>query len=58
MSNEKQARHTLHIHILLWIKNLNELQEELLSAATKLHEKANVRKLLIKKFDEIASCNW
>ena len=34
MSKEEQARHTLHIHILLWIKNLNELWEKLLSAAT------------------------
>ena len=56
MSNEEQARCTLHVHILLWIKNLNELREKLLSAATTLREKANVQKLLIKKFDEIASC--
>ena len=56
MSNEEQARCTLHVHILLWVKNLNELLEKLLSAATTLCEKANVRKLLIKKFDEIASC--
>ena len=56
MSNEEQARRTLHVHILLWIKNLNELWEKLLSAATALCEKANVQKLLIKKFDEIASC--
>ena len=56
MSNEEQARCTLHVHILLWIKNLNELWEKLLSAATTLHEKANVQKLLIKIFDKIASC--
>ena len=56
MSNEEQARHTLHVHILLWVNNLNELWEKLLSAATTLHEKANVQKLLIKKFDETASC--
>ena len=42
MSNEEQARCTLHVHILLWIKNLNELQEKLLSAATTLCEKANI----------------
>ena len=42
MSNEEQARCTLHVHILLWIKNLNELWEKLLSAATTLREKANV----------------
>ena len=30
--------------------------EKLLSAATTLHEKANVQKLLIMKFDKIASC--
>ena len=56
MSNEEQARRTLHVHILLLIKNLNELWEKLLSAAAALCEKANVQKLLIKKFDEIASC--
>ena len=42
MSNEEQARHTLHVHNLLWIKNLNELWEKLLSAATTLCEKANI----------------
>ena len=42
MSSEDRARHTLHVQILLWIKNLNELWEKLLSAATTLHEKANV----------------
>ena len=33
MSNEEQARCTLHVHILLWIKNLNELWEKLLNIA-------------------------
>ena len=39
MGIEEQACHSLHIHILLWIKGINELQMALCSGITTVQEK-------------------
>ena len=46
MGIEEQAHHSLHIHILLWIKEINELRMALCSGITTVQEK-NKAKLLI-----------
>ena len=46
MGIEEQAHHSLHIHILLWIKEINELQMALCSGIATVQEK-NKAKLLI-----------
>ena len=38
MGIEEQAHHSLHIHILLWIKEINELQMALCSGITTVQE--------------------
>ena len=45
MGIEEQAHHSLHIHILLWIKEINELQMALCAGITTVQEKR--AKLLI-----------
>ena len=45
MGIEEQAHHSLHIHILLWIKEINELGMALCSGITTVQEKK--AKLLI-----------
>ena len=39
MGIEEQARHSLHIHILLWIKKINELRIALCSGISTVQQK-------------------
>ena len=42
MGIEEQALHSLHIHILLWIKEINELQMALCSGIATVQEKTKL----------------
>ena len=42
MGIEEQAHHSLHIHILLWIQEINELQMALCSGITTVQEKTKL----------------
>ena len=57
MGIEEQASHSLHIHILLWIKGINELQMALCSGITIVQEKNKAKLLIVQYFDSVASCS-
>ena len=56
MGIEEQAHHSLHIHILLWIKEITELQMALCSGITTVQEKNKAKLLIVHYFDSVASC--
>ena len=55
MGIEEQTHHSLHIHILLWIKEINELQMALCSGITTVQEKNKAKLLIARYFDSVAS---
>ena len=57
MGIEEQAHHSLHIHILLWIKEINELQIALCSGISTAQQKNRTKLLIAQYFDNIASCS-
>ena len=46
MGIEEQAHHSLQFHILLWIKEINELQIALCSGVTTIQEQNKVKLLI------------
>ena len=46
MGIEEQAHHSLHVHILLWIKEINEQQMALCSGITTVQEKNKTKQLI------------
>ena len=57
MGIEEQARHSLHVHILLWIKEINELRTALCSGVSTVEQKQKVKLLIAQYFDIVASCS-
>ena len=57
MGIEEQARHSLHIHILLWIKEINELRIALCSWISTVQQQQKARLLIAQYFDNVASCS-
>ena len=53
---EEQAHHSLHIHILLWIKDINELRIALCSGISTVQQKNKAKLLIVQYFDNVASC--
>ena len=56
MGIEEQAHHSLHIHILLWIKEINELQMALCSGISTVQQK-KAKLFIARYFDSVASCS-
>ena len=42
MGIEEQAHHSLHVHILLWIKEINELRMALCSGISTVQQKTKL----------------
>ena len=57
MGIEEQAHHSLHVHILLWIKEINELQIALCSGISTVQQQQKAKLLLVQYFDNVASCS-
>ena len=57
MGIEEQARHSLHVNILLWIKEINELQMALCSGISTVQQKNKAKLLIAQYFDSVASCS-
>ena len=57
MGIEEQARHSLHIHILLWIKEINELRIALCSGVSTVEQQQKAKLLIAQYFDNVASCS-
>ena len=57
MGIEEQAHHSLHIHILLWIIEINELQIALCSGISTVQQKNKAKLLIAQYFDSVASCS-
>ena len=57
MGIEEQACHSLHVHILLWIKEINELQIALCSGISTVEEQQKAKLLIMQYFDNVASCS-
>ena len=57
MGIEEQACHSLHIHILLWIKEINELQIALCSGISTVQQQQKAKPLIAQYFDNVASCS-
>ena len=57
MGIEEQARHSLHVHILLWIKEINELQIALCSGISTVQQQQKAKLLIVQYFDNVASCS-
>ena len=55
MGIEEQPHHSLHVHILLWIKEINELQIALFSGISAVQQQQKVKLLIAKYFDNVAS---
>ena len=56
MGIEEQAHHSLHIHILLWIKEINELRIALCSGISTVQQQQRAKLLIVEYFDNVASC--
>ena len=57
MGIEEQARHSLHVHILLWIKEINELRIALCSGVSTVEQQQKAKLLIAQYFDNVASCS-
>ena len=57
MGIEEQARHSLHVHILLWIKEINELRIALCSGISTVQQQQRAKLLIAQCFDSVASCS-
>ena len=56
MGIEEQAHHSLHVHILLWIKEINELRIALCSGISTVQQQQKAKLLIAQYFDNVASC--
>ena len=57
MGIEEQACHSLHVHILLWIKEINELRIALCSGISTVQQQQKAKLLIAQYFDNVASCS-
>ena len=57
MGIEEQAHHSLHVHILLWIKEINELRIALCSGVSTVEQKQKAKLLIAQYFDNVAPCS-
>ena len=53
MGIEEQACHSLHVHILLWIKEINELRIALCSGISTVQQQQKAKLLIAQYFDNI-----
>ena len=57
MGIEEQACHSLHIHILLCIKEINELRIALCSGISTVQQQQKAKLLIAQYFGNVASCS-
>ena len=57
MGIEEQACHSLHVHILLWIKETNELRIALCSGISTVQQQQKAKLLIAQYLDNVASCS-
>ena len=51
MGIEEQAHHSLHVHILIWIKKINELRITLCSGISTVQQQQKSKLLIVQYFD-------
>ena len=54
---EEQAHHSLHVHILSWIKEINELRIALCSGISTVQQQQKAKQLIAQYFDNVVSCS-
>ena len=57
MGIEEQAHHSLHVHILFWMKEINELRITLCSGIRTVQQQQKAKLLIVQYFDDVASCS-